>query len=145
MRRLLLIMVAIAGAVGAMALIAISVQWQRDTSQEHLGPSEAQQRREQEQAVQRSVPPQQLTAAQIRRYQEQLDAAGFATGPEKGTITAQTEVALRAYQERYGLSPTGTLDEATQRSLAAGQMPAPARTREGESVPGGTAPSGSPR
>ena len=145
MRRLLLITVALAGAAGAIALIAISVQWQRDTSQGQLGPSEAQQKREQEQAVQKSTLPQQLTAAQIRHYQEQLDAAGFATGPEKGTMTAQTEVALRAYQERYGLPSTGVLDEATQRSLAAGQMPTPARTREGESVPGGTAPGGSPR
>lgn len=143
--RLLLTIVALAGALAAAALIAISVQWQRDVSQGELGPSEAQQRREQQQAVQESVPPQQLTTAQIRHYQEQLDTAGFATGPEKGTITAQTEAALRAYQEKHGLPPTGMFDEETQRSLAAGRTPAPPRTTEGESIPGGTAPGGSPR
>jgi peptidoglycan hydrolase-like protein with peptidoglycan-binding domain len=60
-------------------------------------------------------------------------------------MTPQTEAALRAYQQRYGLPTTGRLDEATQRSLAAGQMPTPGRPTEGESIPGGTAPGGSPR
>jgi peptidoglycan hydrolase-like protein with peptidoglycan-binding domain len=145
MRRLLLALIAVAGVVGAAALVAVYVQWQGHVSGPQLGPSEAQQNRAQQQAVRRSVPPQQLSEAQIRRYQEQLDAAGFPTGPEKGTITAQTEAALRAYQEKYGLPATRTLDEATQRSLAAGRTPTPGKTTEGESVPGGTAPSGSPR
>jgi peptidoglycan hydrolase-like protein with peptidoglycan-binding domain len=143
--RALLIVLAVAVVVGAVALVGISIRWPDDTARDELGPSEAQQRRAQQQAVQKSVPPQQLTEAQIRRYQEQLDAEGFTTGSEKGTITPQTEAALRAYQQRYGLPTTGELDEATQRSLVAGRMPTPGKAVEGESVPGGTAPGGSPR
>jgi peptidoglycan hydrolase-like protein with peptidoglycan-binding domain len=86
-----------------------------------------------------------LSETQIRRYQEELDVEGFPTGSEKGTLTPQTEAALRAYQQKYGLSITGELDDATQRSLLAGRTPTPGRPTEGKSVPGGTAPGGSPR
>jgi peptidoglycan hydrolase-like protein with peptidoglycan-binding domain len=74
-----------------------------------------------------------------------LDTAGFPTGTDKGAMTPQTEAALRAYQGKNGLPVTGMLDEATQRSLTAGQTQTPGRPTEGESMPGGTAPSGSPR
>jgi peptidoglycan hydrolase-like protein with peptidoglycan-binding domain len=143
--RALLITFAIVVFVGAAALVGFSVQRQDNVSQSNLGPSEAQQNRAEERAVQKSTPPQQLTQVQIRRYQEQLDAEGFSTGAEKGILTPQTEAALRAYQQRYGIPMTGELDNATQRSLAAGQTPTPGRPTEGESMPGGTAPSGSPR
>jgi peptidoglycan hydrolase-like protein with peptidoglycan-binding domain len=141
----LLIALAIAVVVGAVVLVGLSVQRRGDTRQDELGPSEAQQTRAEEHAVQKSVPPQQLSGAQIRRYQEQLDVEGFQTGSEKGTLTPQTEAALRAYQQKYGLPVTGELDDATQRSLVAGQTPTPSRPTEGKSVPGGTAPGGSPR
>jgi peptidoglycan hydrolase-like protein with peptidoglycan-binding domain len=143
--RALLITLAVAVIIGAVALVGLSVRWQANAPQGRLGPSEAQQNRAQEHAVHKSVPPQQLSEPQIRRYQEQLEAEGFPTGAEKGTITPQTEAALRAYQQKYGLPTTGELDDATQRSLVAGQTPTPGRPTEGESVPGGTAPSGSPR
>jgi peptidoglycan hydrolase-like protein with peptidoglycan-binding domain len=143
--RTLLIAVALVVVVGAVALVALSVRRQGHTPQGTLGPSEAQQNRAAEHAVQKSAPPQQLSETQIRGYQEQLDTAGFPTGAEKGTITPQTEVALRAYQQHNGLPMTGVFDEATQRSLAAGQTPTPGRPTAGESMPGGTAPSGSPR
>ena len=143
--RVLLIALAVIVVVGAVALVGFSVQWRDYTAQESLGPSEAEQNRAEEQAVRKSAPPQQLNEAQIRRYQEQLEAEGFSTGSEKGNITPETEAALRAYQKSYGLPVTGTLDEATQRSLVAGQMPTPGKPTEGQSVPGGTAPGGSPR
>jgi hypothetical protein len=143
--RALLITLAIAVFVGAVALVGFSVQWRHNMSQPGLGPSEAQQNRAEERAVRKSAPPQQLSQAQIRRYQEQLDKEGFPTGSEKGAFTLQTEAALRAYQHKYGLPITGELDDATQRSLEAGQTPTPGRPTEGESIPGGTAPSGSPR
>jgi peptidoglycan hydrolase-like protein with peptidoglycan-binding domain len=143
--RVLLIALAVVVVVGAVALVGISVQWRDNTPRDTLGPSEAQQNRAEEHAVQKGAPPQQLSEAQVRRYQEQLDTAGFSTGAEKGTITPETEAALRAYQHKNGLRVTGELDEATQRSLVAGRMPAPGRPTEGESVPGGTAPGGSPR
>jgi hypothetical protein len=141
----LLITLAIAAFIGAVALVGLSVRWRDNVSQEGLGPSEAQQNRAQEYVVRKSIPPQHLNETQIRRYQEQLDAAGFPTGSEKGSLTPQTEAAIRGYQEKYGLPITGELDDATQRSLVAGQMPTPGRATEGESVPGGTAPQGSPR
>ena len=143
--RALLITLAVIVVIGAVALVGISVKWRDHTPQADLGPSEAQQNREEDRTVKRSTPPQQLNETQIRRYQEQLEAEGFSTGSEKGRITPETEVALRAYQQKNGLPATGTLDEATQRSLVAGQMPTPGRPTEGQSVPGGDAPSGSPR
>jgi Putative peptidoglycan binding domain len=143
--RTLLIVLAVVVVIGAAVLVGTSVQWQDNTAQDRLGPSEAQQNRAEEQVVQKSAPPEQLSETQIRRYQEQLDAKGYPTGTEKGTITPATETALRAYQQKYGLPMTGELDEATQRSLVAGQMATPGRPTEGESIPGGTAPGGSPR
>jgi putative peptidoglycan binding protein len=143
--RAALIALAVAVVVGAVALVGISLQWPYNMAQDELGPSEAQQKQAQEQVVQKSTPPEQLSEAQIRRYQEQLDTEGFPTGAEKGSITPETEAALRAYQQKYGLPTTGELDEATQRSLVAGRMPTPGKAVEGESVPGGTAPGGSPR
>jgi len=143
--RALLIVIAVVVVIGAVVFMVTSVQWRGDPSQSDLGPSEAQQNRAEQHAVQQSTTPHTLTAAQIRRYQEQLDTAGFPTGTDKGAITPQTEAALRAYQGKHGLPVTGMLDEATQRSLTAGQTPTPGRPTEGESMPGGTAPSGSPR
>jgi peptidoglycan hydrolase-like protein with peptidoglycan-binding domain len=143
--RALLITVAIVVFVGAVALVSLSVHWQTNAPQSELGPSEAQQNRAEERVVRKSVSLEQLSQAQIRRYQEQLDVEGFPTGAEKGILTPQTEAALRAYQQKYGLAITGELDDATQRSLLAGQTPTPGRPTEGESIPGGTAPSGSPR
>ena len=143
--RALLIVMAVVVVIGAGVFVATSVQWRGDPPQGDLGPSEAQQERAEQHAVQQSTAPQALTEAQIRRYQEQLDTAGFPTGTDKGVLTPQTEAALRAYQGKYGLPVTGRLDEATQRSLTAGQAPTPGRPTEGKSIPGGTAPSGSPR
>jgi peptidoglycan hydrolase-like protein with peptidoglycan-binding domain len=143
--RVFLIALAVIVVIGAAGLVGISVQWRDHTPQADLGPSEAQQNRAEEQTVQRSTPPQQLNEAQIRRYQEQLEAEGFSTGAEKGSITPETESALLAYQQKHGLARTGEFDAATQRSLVAGQTPTPGRPTEGQSIPGGTAPSGSPR
>jgi peptidoglycan hydrolase-like protein with peptidoglycan-binding domain len=140
-----LIVLAVIVVIGAVALVGISVQWRDRTPQTDLGPSEAQQNRAEERTVQKSIPPHPLNEAQIRRYQEQLEAEGFSTGSEKGSITPETETALRAYQAKHGLATTGELDEATQRSLVAGQSPTPGRPTEGQSVPGGAAPRGNPR
>src|SRR4029453_18403234 len=125
--RALLIVIAVVVVIGAVVFMATSVRWRGDPSQSDLGPSEAQQNRAEQHAVQQSTAPHTLTAVQIRRYQEQLDTAGFPTGTDKGAITPQTEAALRAYQEKNRLPVTGMLDEATQRSLSAGQTPTPGR------------------
>ena len=143
--RVFLIALAVIMVSGAVALVGISVQWRAHTPQAELGPSEAQHNRTEERTVQKSTPPQQLNEGQIRGYQEQLEAEGFSTDSEKGNITPVTEAALRAYQQNNGLPITAELDEATQRSLVAGQTPTPGGPTEGQSVPGGAAPRGSPR
>jgi peptidoglycan hydrolase-like protein with peptidoglycan-binding domain len=144
--RVLLIVMAVVVVIGVVGFVATAVQWRGDPSQRDLGPSEAQQNRAEQHAVQQSTDPQPLTEAHIRGFQEQLDTAGFPTGTDKGAMTPQTEAALRAYQGNYGVPVTGIFDEATQRSLTAGETLTPGRpTAEGTSMPGGTAPSGSPR
>jgi peptidoglycan hydrolase-like protein with peptidoglycan-binding domain len=143
--RALLVAGALVVIIGVVALVANSVRWQDDAPPVELGPSEAQQNRAEEQAVQHSEPRQQLSEVEIRRYQERLEAAGFSTGAEKGVMTPETEAALRAYQKKYGLPVTGVFDEKTQSSLVAGRVPTPGDPTDGQSVPGGTAPGGSPR
>ena len=140
-----LIVIAVVVIVGAVGLVAVSVRWERSAPPGELGPSEAQQNRAEEATARKSKAPQQLGETQIRHFQEQLDTAGFPTGAEKGIITPQTEAALRAYQRTYGLPITGVLDAATQRSLSAGKTPEPGKPVHGQSLPGGTAPGGSPR
>jgi peptidoglycan hydrolase-like protein with peptidoglycan-binding domain len=49
--------------------------------------------------------------------QRQLKALGFNPGVVDGNFGPQTTTALREYQRAYRLPPTGTLDEATLRSL----------------------------
>jgi uncharacterized membrane protein len=100
--RALLIVMAVVVVIGAVVFMATSVRWQGDPSQSDLGPSEAQQNRAEQHAVQKSTAPQTLTEVQIRGYQEQLDTAGFPTGTDKGAMTPQTEAALRAYQGKMG-------------------------------------------
>lgn len=105
--RVLLIVMAVVVVIGAVVFVATSVRWRGDPSQSDLGPSEAQQNRAEQHAVQQSTDPQPLTEAQIRGFQEQLDTAGFPTGTDKGAMTPQTEAALRAYRGKYGLPVTG--------------------------------------
>jgi peptidoglycan hydrolase-like protein with peptidoglycan-binding domain len=131
--------------VGAIVLVGFSVRGTDDAPSADLGPSEAQQNRADQHAVERSRPTDELTEAQILNLQEQLEKAGYTTAGEKGAITPETEAALRAYQRDYGLAVTGTFDEETQRSLMAARTPTPGRPTDGKSVPGGTAPYGSPR
>jgi peptidoglycan hydrolase-like protein with peptidoglycan-binding domain len=59
----------------------------------------------------------------VLQAQRQLKALGFNPGTIDGNIGPQTQAAVREYQRAYRLPPTGTLDEATVRSLL------PERTR----------------
>jgi peptidoglycan endopeptidase LytE len=60
----------------------------------------------------------------IRDAQRQLKALGYNPGTVDGEFGAQTEAALRAYQQAYRLPTTGRLDEVTQRSLLPGRFEA---------------------
>ena len=55
-----------------------------------------------------------MTAMQnINKAQEQLRALGLYSGPINGRLDQGTRGALTAFQERYGLPRTGTLDRTT--------------------------------
>jgi peptidoglycan hydrolase-like protein with peptidoglycan-binding domain len=60
---------------------------------------------------------QLLTKDQIQLAQERLKAEGFDPGPVNGVLNTQTEAAIREYQQKQGIPPSGALDEATLREL----------------------------
>jgi peptidoglycan hydrolase-like protein with peptidoglycan-binding domain len=65
-------------------------------------------------------PPEQrqtLTAGNIKLIQERLTAEGVYAGPVDGELNAQTEAALRQYQQKQGLPVSGAADEATLKEL----------------------------
>jgi peptidoglycan hydrolase-like protein with peptidoglycan-binding domain len=58
-----------------------------------------------------------LTKDDIRQAQQELRAQGFYNGPIDGAFNEKTQAAVDEYQEQNGLSVTGSLDQATMRSL----------------------------
>ena len=79
------------------------------------------------------VPGQQqiITKDNVKLLQERLQVEGVYAGPIDGEVNAQTETALRQYQQKQGLPVSGEADEATLRAL---QIRLPA-TRQGEGAP----------
>ena len=76
-------------------------------------------------------PPEQrqtLTKDNVKLIQERLKAERVYAGPVDGELNAQTEAALRAYQEKQGIPVSGAADEATLKEL---QIELPA-TPEGQ-------------
>ena len=76
-------------------------------------------------------PPEQrqiITKDNLKLVQERLKAEGVYAGPTDGEMNAQTEAALRAYQEKQNLPVSGAADEATLKQL---QLELPAG-RQGE-------------
>jgi peptidoglycan hydrolase-like protein with peptidoglycan-binding domain len=72
--------------------------------------------------------PQIMTKDNVKLLQERLATEGVYAGPLDGELNAQTEAALRAYQQKHGLSVSGTADEETLKQL---QLELPT-TRQGE-------------
>jgi rare lipoprotein A len=68
-----------------------------------------------------------LTEDQIKQAQEALKTEGFHPGAVDGVVGRRTQEALRAYQTREGLPPTGVMDEPTLSRLA----PSPTCVQEG--------------
>ena len=66
---------------------------------------------------QRPEQKQLLTKENIQVLQERLKAEGVYTGPVDGVLNAQTEAALRQYQQKQGLPVSGAADEATLKQL----------------------------
>jgi peptidoglycan hydrolase-like protein with peptidoglycan-binding domain len=65
-------------------------------------------------------PPEQkqtVSKDDFKLIQERLTAEGVYAGPIDGEWNAQTEAALRQYQEKQGLPVSGATDEASLREL----------------------------
>jgi peptidoglycan hydrolase-like protein with peptidoglycan-binding domain len=65
-------------------------------------------------------PPEQrqtLTTGDVKLIQERLKAEGVYAGPVDGELNAQTEAALRQYQQKQGIPVSGAADEATLKEL----------------------------
>src|SRR4029453_17875524 len=60
---------------------------------------------------------QLITTDNLKLVQERLKTEGVYAGPVDGEMTAQTEAALRAYQEKQGLPVSGAADETTLKQL----------------------------
>ena len=76
-------------------------------------------------------PPEQkqvISNDDFKLIQQRLTAEGVYAGPIDGEVNAQTEAALRQYQQKQGLPVSGEADEATLRALLI-RLPA---TRQGE-------------
>jgi peptidoglycan hydrolase-like protein with peptidoglycan-binding domain len=76
-------------------------------------------------------PPEQrqiMTKDNLKLVQERLKTEGVYAGPVDGEMNAQTEAALRAYQQKQGIAVSGAADEATLKQL---QLELPA-VRQGE-------------
>ena len=58
-----------------------------------------------------------ITKENLKLLQERLTTEGVYAGPLDGEMNAQTEAALRAYQQKQGLPVSGAADEATLKQL----------------------------
>ena len=54
-----------------------------------------------------------ISKENLKLVQERFAAEGVYAGPRDGELNAQTEAALRAYQQKRGLPVSGAADEAT--------------------------------
>jgi peptidoglycan hydrolase-like protein with peptidoglycan-binding domain len=66
---------------------------------------------------QRPEQKQLITKDNLKLVQERLKTEGVYAGPVDGEMNARTEAALRAYQEKQGLSVSGAADEATLKEM----------------------------
>ena len=62
-----------------------------------------------------------LDQTAMRDVEARLKAAGFDPGPVDGTFTAETDKALRGYQQKHGLRVTGLIGDETLKALMATQ------------------------
>jgi peptidoglycan hydrolase-like protein with peptidoglycan-binding domain len=66
---------------------------------------------------QRPEQPQTFTKDNVKLIQERLKAERVYAGPVDGELNAQTEAALRQYQQKQGLPISGAADDATLKEL----------------------------
>jgi peptidoglycan hydrolase-like protein with peptidoglycan-binding domain len=63
-----------------------------------------------------------LTAEGIRTVQQALQKKGFDPGPIDGIMGPQTEQAVRKFQDAYGISTSGRIDNQTLYALGQTQL-----------------------
>ena len=61
--------------------------------------------------------PQIITKDNLKLLQERLTVEGVYAGPPDGELNAQTEAALRAYQQKQSIPVSGAADEETLKQL----------------------------
>jgi peptidoglycan hydrolase-like protein with peptidoglycan-binding domain len=66
---------------------------------------------------QRPEQEQIITKDNLKLVQQRLQAEGVYAGPLDGELNAQTEAALRQYQQKQGIPSSGAPDEATLKEL----------------------------
>jgi peptidoglycan hydrolase-like protein with peptidoglycan-binding domain len=66
---------------------------------------------------QRPEQKQLITTENVKLIQERLKTEGGYAGPVDGELNAQTEAALRQYQQKQGIPVSGAADEATLKEL----------------------------
>ena len=76
---------------------------------------------------QRPEQKQLLSQENLKVLQERLRTEGVYAGPIDGEVSAQTEAALRQYQQKQGIPVSGAADEATLKQL---QIDLPASREE---------------
>ncbi len=86
-----------------------------------------------------------LNKDEIQKIQERLKAEGVDPGPVDGTMSPQTQAALRQYQEKQGLPITGAADQATLEKLQLELMPGGAGSGDGGAGGAGGRPPFTPR
>jgi carboxyl-terminal processing protease len=67
---------------------------------------------------------QDMNNEEVKNAQEILDGLGFATGRKDGYYSAETAVAVKAFQQSNGLNPTGRIDSKTAAKLEESAMKA---------------------
>lgn len=72
---------------------------------------------------------------EIRKVQEALKEKGFSPGAIDGRVGAHTRKALQSFQERFGIKPTGKLDNQTLFALGIVIPAAPAKETTTEKAP----------
>jgi hypothetical protein len=79
------------------------------------------------QSPERPAPDRLLTPGDTQVAEMHWHELGFNPGPVDGIFTAQTAAAVRAFQARYGIPVSGSLDYATRLELLPGldQKPTP--------------------
>jgi peptidoglycan hydrolase-like protein with peptidoglycan-binding domain len=85
-----------------------------------------------------SNPAINLSPDQIKQLQQALNDNGFDAGEVDGRLSAQTSNALRKFQTRLGIEPTGRVDAQTLKAVGmADKIPAgePASTGQGGAAP----------